>query len=145
MRTHVLDASAVLRYTDDEPGADQMEALILAANDDRARLILSAVSWGEVVGVFCDRYGLAGAKARLRALHAFPWEIMPVSESDAEAAATFKQRFNVPYTAAFAGSLTLSQGKGRHTGKEPVLVTADSDFKAVPTEVITIQFLPTKK
>ena len=54
----------------------------------------------------------------------------------AEGAAIFKYDFKVPFVDAFAGSLALHENA--------TLVTADYDFKSVPSGTIKIEFLPAK-
>jgi PIN domain nuclease of toxin-antitoxin system len=46
---YVLDASAVLRFTDQEPGFDRVRTLFYQAAHGEIQLRLSAVNWGEIV------------------------------------------------------------------------------------------------
>ena len=62
----------------------------------------------------------------------------------AESAATFKHDFKIPYVDAIAAALTreLSSGSPKEWA---TLVTADFDFKNLPTASIQIEYLPAKK
>lgn len=141
MTTFVLDASAVLRYTDKEPGYKRVAELLKQAFRGDIELLLSAVNWGEIVGALYKRIGLPRARSIAGHLAALPITVMPVDAEHAEAAAIFKCYFKVPYADAFAGALTLA-----HTSadRRTTLLTADFDFKSVPAGTIKIEFLPSK-
>src|SRR6266568_4482371 len=83
MSTYVLDASALLRYLDREPGFDRVAGLLKRATRGGIGLLVSAVNWGEMASV-------------LYQVHA-------------EEAGRFKQDFKTPYADAFAGSLALRE------------------------------------
>jgi PIN domain nuclease of toxin-antitoxin system len=136
MTAYVLDASALLRFLDREPGFDRIAALLKQATRGGVRLLVSAVNWGEVVSVLCRAHGLSAAKATASKLRALPLEIVAADAEGAEAAGFFKQDFKVPYADAFAGSLAMSE--------KATLVTADFDFKAAAS-TIKVEFLPDKK
>ena len=86
-------------------------------------------------------YKRAGGVAALMSsvaanLAALPLSIIAAEKDLAEAAAVFKYNFKVPFVDAFAGSLALH--------KNATLVTADYDFKSVPSGTMNIEFLPAK-
>ena len=141
MTTCVLDASAVLRYTDKEPGYKRVRELFKQAARGEAELLLSAVNWGEIVGALYRRVGPARGRTIAGSLAALPMTIVPVDAEQAEAAAIFKYDFKVPYADAFAGALTLARSVSQ---QQTTLVTADFDFKSVPAGTIKIEFLPSK-
>jgi predicted nucleic acid-binding protein len=142
MTTYILDASAILRFTDKEAGFDRVRDLFIQAARGNVELLLSAVNWGEIVGALYKRAGGLSASAlpnigSLAAnLAALPLTVVPEDQDHAEGAAIFKYNFKVPFVDAFAGSLALHQNA--------TLVTADYDFKSVPSGTIEIEFLPTK-
>ena len=140
MTTCVLDASAILRYTDKEPGYKRVRELFKQAAKGEAELLLSAVNWGEIVGALYKRAGMMRARTIAGNLAALPMTIVPVGAGDAETAAIFKCDFKVPYADAFAGALTLAHS----TAQPAMLVTADYDFKSIPAGTIKIEFLPPK-
>jgi len=141
MTTCVLDASAVLRYTDKEPGYKRVRELFKQAARGEAELLLSAVNWGEIVGALYKRVGMIRARTIAGSLAALPIAIVPVDTGHAETAAIFKCDFKVPYADAFAAALTLARSAPQ---QRATLVTADFDFKAVPAGTIKIEFLPPK-
>lgn len=134
--TYVLDASALLRYLDREPGFERVAGLLKEAAGGNARLLISAINWGEVASVVHKIHGLRVAQSTLSRLRALPLILESVHATAAEAAGLFKNDFNLPYADAFAGSLAQRE--------RATLVSADFDFKRA-TDVIRIEFLPTKK
>ncbi len=136
--TYVLDASAILRFTDKEPGFDRVRDLFYESAKGNVQLLLSSVNWGEVVAVLYKKSG-GGAEAILASLAALPLTIVPVDAAAAAHAGKFKWSFSIPYADAFAGALTAS-----HKSDHATLVTADYDFKNVPKGTIKIEFLPAK-
>ena len=135
MKTYVLDASSLLRFIEDGPGAVRVEELFNLAQSGRVRIVLSAVNWGEVYYVMARVKGehqAASYSARFRNL---PVEITPADWHRAESAGLFRERFRLPYADSFAGSLAAE--------RNAVLVTADYDFKDV-ADAITVEFLPVK-
>ena len=67
MPTYVLDASAVIRFLDDEPGAERLVEILNACEEWRAKVCISAVQWGEVAGNLRKRYGPVREKAIMSA------------------------------------------------------------------------------
>jgi len=144
MSIYVLDASAILRFTDKEAGFNRVRDLLKRAAKGEIELLISAVNWAEIVMLLHKRAGSASGAGNLAAnLSALPISIIAVDQSAAEAAAAFKVSFKVPLADAFAGSLALSQSTGTPQ-TQATLVTADYDFKAVPSGTMKIEFLPAK-
>lgn len=139
---YVLDASAILRFTDKEAGFDRVRDLFIQAAQGNVELLLSAVNWGEIVGALLRRAGglspsaLTNIGSLVANLAALPVTVVAADKDLAEAAAIFKYDFKVPFVDAFAGSLALHENA--------TLVTADYDFKSVPSGTIKIEFLPAK-
>ena len=143
MKTFVLDASAVLRFTDKEPGYERVLKLLQAAARGEVRLLISAVNWGEIVHAVAKRCG-PQAQAILDNLASLPLTIVPVDASAASRAAHFKFLYRVPYADAFAGALALAPSEEESAAETATLVTADNDFRSVPAGKLEIEFLPGK-
>ena len=142
--TYILDASALLRFTDKEPGFDRIRELLHAAARGEAEILLSAVNWGEIVSVLHRKHP-QNAGAILGHLGALPITIVAVDAAAAAEAGVFRCRNNnVPYADAFAGALALSCSERAQRAADVTLVTADYDFKNVPKGTIRIEFLPPK-
>jgi len=136
MKSYVLDASSLLRFVEDEPGAARVEELLNQARSGDARLILSAVNWGEVYYVIARLRGEGEAANYSWKFRGLPVEILDAGWQRAESAGLFHKRFDVPYADSFAGSLTEDESA--------VLITADYDFKNA-ADAIAVEFLPAKK
>ena len=138
--SYVLDASAILRFTDKEAGFDRVRDLFIHSAQGDVELLLSAVNWGEIVGALYKRAGGLSVRTNISSLAAnlaaLPVTVVAADKDLAEGAAIFKYDFKVPLVDAFAGALALHQ--------KATLVTADYDFKSVPFGTIKIEFLTAK-
>ncbi len=143
MRIYVLDASALLRFTDGEPGFERVRDLYAEAVGGDVRLLMSAVNWGEVVLAVLRRGGL-NMQSILDNLTALPMTIVPVDAAEASRAAHFKFLHRVPYADAFAGALALAPFGRDDSTIGATLVTADNDFRTIPEAAMAIEFLPGK-
>jgi predicted nucleic acid-binding protein len=131
-----MDSSAILRYLDDEPGADRVENCINSHIALRDQIIVSAIQWGEIAAVLLKRHGPSATDSTLYDLQTFDFNLVPATAERAQRAAAIKVRMNIPYADAFA--VELASDSPNH-----VLVTADYDFKPAEQD-IRIEFLPTK-
>ena len=121
MKRYVLDASALLAFFQDEPGAAKVQELLTEARQAERPLLLSVVNWGEVYYVAWQRTGEAAAQQRLEEIARLPIELVDADRDTAFLAASLKARHKLPYADAFAASLALHQ--------KAALVTADPDFR----------------
>lgn len=127
MRSHVLDASAVLAFLEERPGAARVRNLLTRAAELDQPAYMSAVNWGEVYYVIWRKRGERAAEDALAKIAALPIQIVGVDTPLAKQAATFKARFQLPYADCFAAALA------HH--RKAVLVTSDRDFEAVKRNV----------
>jgi predicted nucleic acid-binding protein len=132
----ILDASALLRFVDNDAGADRIEALLDQARTGKVEIVISAVNWGEIVHSLLRARGGEQVNELLPKLRALPIKISVVTQDSAEDAAKFKYSHKLAYADAFAGSLALSQSA--------TLVTADQDFRPIPASALKVDFLPNK-
>jgi predicted nucleic acid-binding protein len=136
VNVYVLDSSAVLRYIDDEAGADRVEAIFRACLLKRGTMCISALQWGEIAGRLRKRLGAATATRVLETLLPLELEIMAATGERAVRAAKLRLDHNISYADCFALDLAMDSA-------ESVLVTADYDFKMV-ADLASIEFLPAK-
>ncbi len=123
MKTYVLDASALMTFFEDRPGADKVEELLAKAAEAKHPLLMSAVNWGEVYYSVWHARGEKAAAAKLQEIAQLPVEIVGVDMELAQLAATLKAERNLPYIGCFAAALAQA--------KKGVLVTSDKDFERV--------------
>ena len=125
MKTYVLDASALMTFFENRPGADQVEDLLAKAADTKHPLFMSVVNWGEVYYSIWRARGEPAAAAKLQEIAQLPIQIVDVDMDLAHAAARLKAAHNLPYADCFAAALTQA--------RKATLVTSDQDFKRVGT------------
>jgi predicted nucleic acid-binding protein len=136
MMTYVLDSSAILRYLDDEAGADRVAEIIKSHLSGRCSAIISALHWGEVAGVTCKAHGKQAMELVLSRLNAFGLQIIAADADLSVRAALIKVKRDIPYVDAFG--IELAGDSNSH-----IFVTADFDFKPASHDV-KIEFLPAK-
>ncbi len=127
MKRIVLDASALVAFFENEPGAEEVEEIVREAMDGKKELLMSVVNWGEV---YYSRWQKGGPEAAAKALHEIGQLSIEVVDADQELtklAAEFKAKFKLPYADSFAAALA----KVRRAS----VVTKDSDFSKVAKEI----------
>jgi predicted nucleic acid-binding protein len=120
-KTYVLDASAVLDFIEDGPGAERIERLFRQARSDNSRLLMSVLNWGEVFYHSWQLRGEESAKILMAGLSRFPIELVPVDLSQSIKAGEFKAVHKIPYVDCIAAALSVLHPS--------TLVTADRDFE----------------
>lgn len=136
MTAYILDSSALIRYIDDEPGAERVEQVLGACVAGKAEVRISAMQWGEVAGNLRKRLGAMQEMRILSSLLPSEAEVVPVSGERAVRAAGIKVDRQISYSDALAIELAMSF-------VDHVLVTADYGFKDVE-DLARIEFLPAK-
>lgn len=136
MTIYVLDSSALLRYVDDEAGAERVEEILRECASWRSKICISAVQWGEIAARLRTRLGAPGQARILSSLLPSEVEIVPANGDRAVRAAGLRVDRGISYADAFAVELALDS-------PDHVLVTADFGFKPVE-DLIKIEFLHAK-
>lgn len=127
MRRVVLDASALMTFFENRPGAEKVEELIKLAVDGKRQLLMSIVNWGEVYYSVWRARGPGVAVKVLADIAQLPIELVDADYDLTKRAAEFKANQKLPYTDCFAAALAY-QGKAE-------LATADKDFTHVQNGV----------
>jgi ribonuclease VapC len=144
MTRYILDASALLRFTDKEKGWQRVEQVITEAAAGKATLLMTSVNWGEVAAsVYKRNRDALQTRSVLTRLKALPIQVVEVDDTLAETAAFLKVNDKLPFADAFAAAL-LSQESSGKSKELPVLLTADFDFKNVSNTSLRIEFLSAK-
>jgi PIN domain nuclease of toxin-antitoxin system len=132
----ILDSSAVLRYIDDEAGAEAIEKIFISCVQGQCEMRISALQWGEIAGRLRKRLGPGAAIRVLGSLMPNELEIVPATGDRAVRASALRLERKIHYVDGFALDLAMDS-------PEHILVTADHDFKAV-ADLARIEFLPIK-
>ncbi|MGA2356311.1 MAG: type II toxin-antitoxin system VapC family toxin [Terriglobales bacterium] len=120
-RTYVLDASAVLDFLEDGPGAERMEWLLKEAVHRATRLLISVANWGEVFYHQWQDRGEETARRTMGGLSRLPLEVLPVDLAQVMKAGELKAVHKIPYVDCIAAALAIFQ--------KATLVTSDRDFE----------------
>ena len=132
----VLDAHALMVLFNDEPGADEIEKILLKAESGNPRLLMSVVNWGEIYYSIMRGASQEIADSKAHEIAGMRIELVPVDTRDLELirqAAIFKATKKMSYADCFAAALAKI--------KDAELVTGDRDFKAVENELKKIRWL----
>lgn len=125
--THVLDSYALVAYFRDEPGAEQVEALLAKAAQIDRPVHMTEVNYAEVKYILIRKNGSEAWKAASRILEGLPIEFHPADRALADLAAEFKARLKLSLADAFAASLAKRL--------KAELATHDPEFKAADKEI----------
>jgi len=121
MKTYVFDASALFAFLRRRPGALKVNEFLKEVSRGRARVLMSAVNYGEVYGRILRDLGPEQALTALHAVRPLPIELLDVTPQRALRAADVKTKYKLYYVDSFAAALAVEQ--------KATLVTSDSDFR----------------
>ena len=127
MKRVVLDASALMTFFENRPGADKVEELIQLAIDGKRELLMSVVNWGEVYYSVWRAKGPGVALKVLADIGQLPIELVDASYHLTKNAAEFRAQHKLAYADCFAVALALTH--------KASLLTSDSDFAHVAKHV----------
>ena len=136
MATMVLDAHALMVLFNDEPGAEEVEKILLKAEKGNPRLLMSVVNWGEIYYSIMRGASQEIADSKAHEIAGMPLELVPVDARDLELvreAAIFKATKKMSYADCFAAALAKT--------RNAELVTGDREFKVVEGELKKIHWL----
>jgi|SRR5579859_3748919 len=119
--TYVLDASALLDFLGNGPGAARMGRLLKQAHQLNTPLLASVVNWGEVFYLSWQRHGEQSARETMADLSQLPIRVIQVDLSQALKAGELKALHKIPYVDCLAAALASLY--------QATLVTADRDFE----------------
>jgi len=130
MATKVLDAHALMVLFHDEPGADEVERILLKAESGSPKLLMSVVNWGEIYYSILRGASQEMAETKAHEIAGMQIELVPVDADDLELvrqAAAFKATRKMSYADCFAAALAKI--------KNAELVTGDREFKQLARDV----------
>lgn len=136
MATMVLDAHALMVLFNDEPGAEEVEKILLKAERGTPRLLMSIINWGEIYYSIMRGASQEMADSKAHEIAGMRIELVPVDARDLELirqAAIFKATKKMSYADCFAAALAKT--------RSAELVTGDTEFKVVQGELKKIHWL----
>jgi len=127
VRSIVLDASALMTFFEDRPGAGKVEDLIRLGVEGKRQLLMSVVNWGEVYYSTWRAKGPGVARKVMEEIAQLPLEVVDADLELTRRAAELRAEHKLPYTDCFAAALAVSR-------KAP-LATSDKDFAHVEKRI----------
>ncbi len=127
MRSVVFDSHAVLRFAQDEAGADKVEELLKASEEGTIQSYINEVNLGEIFYITIRKLGLEPARRFLEQFTALAIERVLPSWEIIEVASQIKAEFAVSYADCFAAATAVKY--------DGVIVTGDPEFKKIEHKV----------
>lgn len=127
MLAKVLDSFALMAFLQDEPGADAVENLLIAAGEGKARLVMCIVNLGEVWYSTTRAVSSEAANRYIQQIQGMDIEFVDADWSLTHQAALYKSIGGISYADCFAAALTKTiNGE---------LITGDKEFKKLESEI----------
>ena len=130
MPAKVLDSFALIAYFRDEPGAETVENLLVAAGKNDTPLHMTDVNYAEVKYSIMKKDGAKAWAQAAKILQGLPIDFHSTTRQMADTAADFKARFPMSLADAFAAALAKE--------KKAELVTGDPEFRALEKEILVV-------
>jgi PIN domain nuclease of toxin-antitoxin system len=130
MATMVLDAHALMVLFNDEPGAEEVEKILIKAESGNPKLLMSVVNWGEIYYSILRGASPEMADSKSHEIAGMQIELVPVDADDLDLVrrvAVFKATKKMSYADCFAAALAKI--------KNAELVTGDREFKQLARDV----------
>ena len=127
MKRVVLDASAVMTFFEDRPGAAKVEELIARAAEGKCELLMSVVNWGEVYYSVWRAKGPGMARKIVAEIGQLPIELVGAGYELTKLAAELQAQHKLPYADCFAAALAAD--------RKASLATSDKDFARVENRI----------
>ena len=127
MKSVVFDSHAILRFAQDEAGADKVEELLKASEDGRIRAFINEINLGEVYCITIRKLGVESAMRFLEQFTTLAIERVPASWEIIESASQIKADYAVSYADCFATATALKYNA--------LIVTGDPEFKKIEHKV----------
>ncbi len=130
----ILDAYALMAFLEDEPGAQQVEDLLIQSLQEDLHLAITAVNLAEVYYNLARRYSSEAADTALEKLAELTIEIVAVDWELALQAARFKAQAPIAFADCMAAALAFH--------RDCPVVTGDQEFHRL-AERVRIEWLST--
>ena len=123
MRRVVFDSHAILRFAQDEAGAEKVEQILRASEEGDVRAFMSEINLGELYYITIRRLGQEAASRFLEQLSTLSIERVPASWEIIASASELKARHALSYADCFAAAVALKH--------QASIVTGDPEFKKI--------------
>ncbi len=123
MKCVVLDASALMTFFENRPGAEKVEEFIRLGVEGKRQLLMSVVNWGELYYSTWRAKGPGVARKVIEDIAQLPLEIVAADLELTRLAAELRAEHKLPYVDGFAAALAVH--------RKASLATSDRDFVSV--------------
>ena len=129
MATKVLDSWALIAFFEDEAAAEAVEKLLQQAANEKHKLLMSVVNWGEVYYNTMREVSPEAAEQKAREIATLPIDIVGVSDDLhlVREAAILKATKKMAYADCFAAALAKL--------RNAELITGDPEFRPLEKEI----------
>ncbi|MBI5301921.1 MAG: type II toxin-antitoxin system VapC family toxin [Chloroflexi bacterium] len=129
----VFDSWALMAFLEDEPAAEQVQALIAEAQDIENGLLVTVINLGEVWYSMARARAAADADQAIKEILGLGFQMVEVDWELANQAAKLKAKHKLAYADCFAAALARQH--------KLEIVTGDPEFKQLQSHV-KIHWLP---
>jgi ribonuclease VapC len=119
----LLDSYALIKFFNDEPGAQLVESILSEAHEGKSNLYLTEINAGETYYIIAKKNGWERAEEILNLMRTLPIQWLPANWDQVIAAARLKAQYPLSYADCFALAAAIDQ--------QAELVTGDPEFKSV--------------
>ncbi|MBW2369641.1 MAG: type II toxin-antitoxin system VapC family toxin [Deltaproteobacteria bacterium] len=123
MKNILFDSHAILKFSQNEKGADKVEQLLQSSQKGRLKAYMSEINLGEVYYQTIRKIGLESAKDYMVHLAQLPIEIVPPTSEIILNAAEIKADYAISYADCFAVASALKYSA--------TVITGDPEFKKI--------------
>jgi predicted nucleic acid-binding protein len=123
MKEVLFDSHAILKFYQDEDGAEKIEQLLISARQGELSAYMSEINLGEVYYMSIRRIGLTAARDYMEQFSELPIRIIPPSSDIIWSASEIKAEYPISYADCFAVATALKF--------EASIITGDPEFKKV--------------
>jgi ribonuclease VapC len=123
MKNILFDSHAILKFYQDEDGADKVEKLLNSSQQGNLKAYISEINLGEVYCQTIRRLGLEAAKKHLEQFFALPIRVISPSSEIILSASEIKAEYTISYADCFAVATALQLTAS--------IITGDPEFKKV--------------
>jgi len=121
MKKVVFDSHAILKFSQDEKGADKIEEILTLSQKGKIESFINLINLGEVYYIMIRRTGLESAKRYLESFYQLTIKVIIPSDEIIFSAAEIKANYAISYADCFVAATALKY--------DASVITGDPEFK----------------
>ena len=132
MKAILFDSHAILKFSQDEEGAEKVEQFLRSSQQGKMNAYMSEINLGEVYYMTIRRSGLNNAKRYLDQFYELPIKVVGPSTELIMRASEIKAQYSISYADCFAVATALKFSAS--------IITGDPEFKKVE-HIVEIEWI----